>query len=71
MDFLKEFWNSFWSGLLNGLPGGKDLAEFLLDLLRIALIGVITFYAMRTLRRWGRGYSAGRAPAKYHYADWQ
>jgi small conductance mechanosensitive channel len=52
MDFLKEFWDSFWSGLLNGLPGGKDLAEFLLDLLRIALIGVITFYAMRTLRRW-------------------
>jgi small-conductance mechanosensitive channel len=52
MDFLKEFWDSFWSGLLNGLPGGKDLANFLLDLLQVAVIGAITFYAARVLRRW-------------------
>ncbi len=52
MDLLRDFWESFWTGLMSGLPGGTDLANFLIQLLKIVLIGAITLYAARTIKRW-------------------
>ena len=52
MDLLKEFWESFRTGLLNGLPGGSDLARFLLQLVKLVLIGAITLYVARRVKDW-------------------
>jgi small conductance mechanosensitive channel len=60
MQALREFWDSFLHGLLNSLPGGNDLAQFLIQLLKLVLIGGITLWAARRLRRWGGGL-LGRA----------
>lgn len=52
MEQLRDFWESFRAGLLNGLPGGSDLAQFLLNLLKLLLIGTITFYVARQVKGW-------------------
>lgn len=52
MDLLSDFWESFRAGLLNGLPGGNDLARFLLILLKIAIIGGITLIIARRVKIW-------------------
>src|SRR6478735_4144924 len=52
MDLLRDFWESFWTGLMSGMPGGTDLANFLIQLLKIVLIGAITLCAARTIKRW-------------------
>ncbi len=52
MGVLKEFWESFRIGLLNGLPGGSDLARFLLQLVKLVLIGAITLYVARRVKDW-------------------
>lgn len=52
MEALREFWDSFRAGLLTGLPGGNDLARFLLQLLKIAIIGAITLAVARRAKAW-------------------
>jgi small-conductance mechanosensitive channel len=52
MGVLKDFWESFRTGLLNGLPGGSDLARFLLQLVKLVLIGSITLYVARRIKNW-------------------
>jgi len=60
MHVLREFWDSFRAGLLSGLPGGNDLARFLLQLLKIAIIGTITLMVARRVKVWS-GRLLGRA----------
>lgn len=50
MELLRDFWESFRSGLLNGLPGGNDLARFLIQLAKIVLIGGITLAVARQVK---------------------
>lgn len=52
MELLRGFWESFRSGLLNGLPGGNDLARFLIQLIKIVLIGGITLAVARQVKHW-------------------
>jgi small conductance mechanosensitive channel len=52
MELLREFWESFRSGLLNGLPGGNDLARFLIQLIKVVLIGSITLIVARQVKGW-------------------
>lgn len=52
MHALRDFWESFRDGLLNGLPGGNDLAHFLLQLLKLAIIAGITLWVARRSKRW-------------------
>jgi small-conductance mechanosensitive channel len=52
MDLLREFWESFRTGLLNGLPGGNDLARFLIQLIKFVLIGAITLSIARQVKGW-------------------
>ena len=49
---LKEFWESFRTGLLNELPSGSDLARFILQLVKLMLIGAITLYVARRVKDW-------------------
>jgi small conductance mechanosensitive channel len=60
MHLLGEFWDSFRAGLLNGLPGGTDLAHFLLQLLKIAIIGALTLTVAQRVKIWS-GRLLGRA----------
>jgi len=60
MHVLNDFWESFRAGLLNGLPGGNDLARFLIQLLKIAIIGAITLTVARRMKVWS-GRLLGRA----------
>jgi small conductance mechanosensitive channel len=60
MQALRAFWESFLNGLLNALPGGDDLAHFLVLLLKLLVIGGITLGAARRGKRWGAGL-LGRA----------
>lgn len=52
MTALHDFWQSFRDGLLNGLPGGNDLAHFLLQLLKIVLIAALTLTIARRIKLW-------------------
>src|SRR5215211_3148152 len=52
MDQLREFWQSFWTGLRNSMPSGDDLAWFLIQVIKVALIGTITLYAAQLIKRW-------------------
>jgi len=52
MGVLKEFWESFRTGLLNELPSGSDLARFILQLVKLVLIGAITLYVARRVKDW-------------------
>ncbi len=52
MGVLREFWESFRTGLVNGLPGGNDLARFLLQLSKLVLIGTLTLYVARRIKDW-------------------
>lgn len=61
MDLLREFWNSFRTGLLDGLPNGNDLARFLIQLLKIVVIGAITLTIARRAKSWsGKLFSRAR-----------
>ncbi|HEY8599647.1 MAG TPA: mechanosensitive ion channel domain-containing protein [Thermomicrobiales bacterium] len=60
MQLLREFWDSFRAGLLSGLPGGNDLARFLIQLLKIVIIGAITLTVARRVKIWS-GRLLGRA----------
>lgn len=60
IEALREFWESFRTGLLNGLPGGNDLARFLIQLLKIAVIGAIALTVARRVKAWS-GRLLGRA----------
>ena len=60
MNLLRDFWESFRSGLLNGLPGGNDLARFLIQLLKVVLIGMFTLYVARQVKGWA-GRLLGRS----------
>lgn len=60
MGALREFWDSFRAGLLTGLPGGSDLARFLLQLLKIAVIGAVTLAVARRAKVWS-GHLLNRA----------
>lgn len=50
MELLRDFWESFRTGLLRGLPGGNDLAQFLLQSLKMVLIGSITLYIAQRIK---------------------
>lgn len=52
MGVLHDFWDSFRTGLLNGLPGGQDLARFLLQVLKIAVIGALTLWVGGKVKTW-------------------
>jgi small-conductance mechanosensitive channel len=52
MELLRDFWASFRDGLVNGLPGGNDLARFLIQLVKIVLIGGITLTVARQVKHW-------------------
>jgi len=52
MAVLREFWESFRVGLLNGLPGGQDLANFLIQILKIATISALTLWAAGRAKNW-------------------
>ena len=61
MDVLREFWDSFRTGLLDGLPDGDDLARFLIQLLKIMVIGAITLTIARRAKSWsGKLFSRAR-----------
>ena len=60
MELLRDFWASFRTGLLNGLPGGNDLAQFLLQVLKFVLIGALTLYVAQRCKRWA-GRLLGRS----------
>ncbi len=60
MHVLNDFCENFRAGLLNGLPGGNDLARFLLQLLKIVIIGAITLVVARRVKVWS-GRLLGRA----------
>lgn len=60
MQLLREFWESFRAGLLNGLPGGNDLAGFLLQFGKLVLIVGITLYVARRVKGWA-GRLLGRS----------
>jgi small conductance mechanosensitive channel len=49
---LREFWESFRTGLLNGLPGGQDLARFLIQVTKLAVIAVLTLAVAGRARQW-------------------
>ena len=52
MGVLREFWESFRTGLLNGLPGGQDLARFLLQIAKIGVIGALTLWVAGRAKNW-------------------
>jgi small-conductance mechanosensitive channel len=52
MQALQGFWDSFRDELLNGLPSGNDLARFLLQLLKLALIAGLTLWVAQRSKRW-------------------
>jgi small conductance mechanosensitive channel len=52
MTVLHDFWESFRAGLLSGLPGGQDLAHFLIQVLKIALIGALTLWVAGRAKNW-------------------
>ncbi len=52
MGVLQSFWDSFRAGLVNGLPNGTDLARFLLQILKIAIISTITLWIARRMKSW-------------------
>jgi small-conductance mechanosensitive channel len=60
MDLLRDFWESFQTGLRNGLPGGNDLARFLIQLLKVVIIGGITLYFARQVKHFA-GRLLGRS----------
>lgn len=60
MDLLRDFWESFRTGLLRGLPGGNDLAAFLIQVIKFALIGALTLYVAQRVKRWA-GRLLGRS----------
>lgn len=52
MAVLRDFWESFRSGLVSGLPGGQDLAHFLLQALKIVIIGAFTLWVAGRAKNW-------------------
>ena len=52
MTVLRDFWESFRAGLLNGLPGGDDLAHFLIQVVKIVVIGALTLWVAGRARGW-------------------
>lgn len=52
MGVLHDFWDSFRTGLLNGLPGGQDLARFLIQVLKVAVIGALTLWVGGKVKTW-------------------
>lgn len=50
MNLLRDFWESFRLGLLGGLPGGNDLAQFLIQLTKFVLIGAITLWVAQRVK---------------------
>jgi small conductance mechanosensitive channel len=52
MEALRQFWDSFRDGLLNSLPGGDELARFLIQLLKVAVIVGITLWVAQRAKTW-------------------
>ncbi len=52
MAVLREFWASFRAGLLSGLPGGQDLAHFLIQIMKIVLICALTLWVAGRAKNW-------------------
>ena len=52
MTVLHDFWASFQSGLLNGLPDGRDLAHFLIQVIKIVIIGALTLWVAGRSKNW-------------------
>ena len=52
MTVLHDFWASFRSGLLNGLPDGRDLAHFLIQVIKIVIIGALTLWVAGRSKNW-------------------
>jgi len=52
MVVLREFWASFRAGLLSGLPGGQDLAHFLIQIMKIVLICALTLWVAGRAKNW-------------------
>lgn len=52
MAILRDFWESFRAGLLSGLPGGQDLAHFLIQMVKIAIIGALTLWVAGRAKGW-------------------